>query len=61
MLKLSEKAAEWESGENQKVTRYKWIGKEVMKDLEDVVKEIVLAIYTKEIKKWRKKMKEVLT
>ena len=43
-VKVRKKTVEWEGGENQKMTMYKWIGKEVMKDLEDVV------IYTKEIK-----------
>ena len=39
------------------MTMYKWIGKKSENDLEDVVKEIVLAIYAKEIKEkkegWR--------
>ena len=43
-VKVRKKTVEWESGENQKATMYKWVGKEMMKDLEDVV------IYTKEIK-----------
>ena len=43
-VKVRKKTIEWEGGENQKMTMYKWIRKEVMKDLEEVV------IYTKEIK-----------
>ena len=43
-VKVKKKTIEWEGRENQKMTMYKWIGKEVMKDLEEVV------IYTKEIK-----------
>ena len=43
-VKVRKKTVEWEGGENQKMAMYKWNGKEMMKDLEDVV------IYTKEIK-----------
>ena len=53
-VKIRKKTVEWEGGENQKTMKaimYEWVGKEVMKDLEDVV------IYTKEIKEkkedWR--------
>ena len=56
-VKVRKKTVNEEGGENQKATMYKWVGKEMMKDLEDVVKEIVLAIYAKEIKEtkegWR--------
>ena len=48
-VKVRKKTVEWEGGENQKMAMYKWIGKEVMKDLEDVV------IYTKEIKEKKEK------
>ena len=43
-VKVRKKMVEWEGGENQKTTMYKWIGKKSENDLEDVVKEIVLAI-----------------
>ena len=50
-VKVKKKAIDEEGGENQRMTIYKWIGKKRVKnDLEDVVKEIVLAIYAKEIK-----------
>ena len=49
-VKVKKKTIDEEGGENQRMTIYKWIGKKSENDLEDVVKEIVLAIYTKEIK-----------
>ena len=56
-VKVKKKAIDEEGGENQRMTIYKWIGKKSENDLEDVVKEIVLAIYIKEIKEkkegWR--------
>ena len=46
-VKVRKKMRDEEGGKNQKTakaTMYKWVGKEMMKDLGDVVKEIVLAI-----------------
>ena len=56
-VKVKKKAIDEEDGEKRRMTIYKWIGKKSENDLKDVVKEIVIAIYAKEIKEkkegWR--------
>ena len=49
-VKVKKKAIGEEGGENHRMTRYKRIGKKNENDWEEVVKEIVLAIYTIAIK-----------
>ena len=56
-VKVKKKVRDEEGGENHRMTRYKRIGKKNENDWEEVVKEIVLAIYTK---KKRKKVKNYL-